>query len=96
MVNALEINPTNFPPARITTISTLLNVIFPLAIGIGALLALAIGIGAGIKIITKGDNPQEVNKAYQSLLFVLLGLLLLGLSYFFVSLVGKILKVNLL
>jgi len=96
MINAIEINPTNFPPGKITTISTLLNIIIPLMMGIAGLLALLIGLLAGIKIITKGNNPQEVSKAYHTLLLVLLGLLLIAASYLFVSLIGKILKVNLL
>ncbi len=94
MIYAIDINKDNFAPAKFDTVSVFLNVLLPLATAGAALIFLVMMLRAAFNIITHGDNPEAIKKAQQSMVFAILGLLIVILSFLFVRLIGKILGVN--
>jgi hypothetical protein len=94
MIFAIEITQDTFAPAKFANVSVLLNVVLPLATGGAALLFLAITLLAGFKIITHGDNPDEIKKSQQTIAFAVLGLVVVIISFLVVQLVGRILGIT--
>jgi len=94
MVLAIEINPTNFAPAKITTVSTLMNIILPLLMTGITIFFLIILFQAAFKILTAGDNKETISKAQKTIFFAILGLILVVTSFLLVRIIGMILKVQ--
>lgn len=88
MVLALEINPTNFAPAKITNFATILNIILPLLQAGAALLFLAMLLQAGFTYITAGDEAKNLDKVKNRLNFAIIGLLIVVFSYVFVKIIA--------
>jgi hypothetical protein len=94
MIYALDINQNNFPPAKITNFATILNVILPLLQAGAALLFLAMLLQAGFTWITAGDKAENLAKAQKRIIFAVIGLLIVVLSYVFVKILGYMLQIN--
>lgn len=94
MIEAIEITQDTFAPAKFTNLAVLLNIVLPLATGGAAILFLAITLLAGFKIITHGDNPEEIKKSQQTIAFAVLGLVVVIISFLLVQLLGRILGVT--
>jgi len=95
MVFAIDINPSSFAPAKITSIATLMKVILPLLMLGAGLFFLVILLQAAFKILTAGDNKETVAKAQKTIGFAVLGLILIVSSFLLVRIIGMILKVPL-
>jgi len=94
MVFAIDINPTNFTPAKITSIATLMKIILPLLMTGAAIFFLIILFQAGFKILTAGDNKETVAKAQKTVGFAVLGLVLIVSSFLLVRIIATILKIQ--
>lgn len=94
MVYALDINPTTFAPAKISNLGTILNVILPLLqVGAG-LLFLVMLLQAGFTWITAGDKAENLANARKRIMFAIIGLLIVVLSFVFVKILGYMLQIN--
>ncbi len=88
MVYAVEINSSIFPAARISNISTLLNLVLPLVMGGAGLVCLMMALYAAFNIMTHGDNPEALKKYYASMVFAIVGLLIVIASFLIVRVIG--------
>lgn len=90
MVYALTINKDNFAPAKISSISTLMNVILPL-LTIGAALAcLAMALYGAYLYLTNGDKPDVLKKAQGIIIYAFIGLIIVISSFVVIQIIGKI------
>ncbi len=96
MVQALSINPTTFPAAKIGKISDLTNLALPLAMTGAGLIFLAVTLKAAFDILRNGDNPDALKKAYGSITTAVIGLIIVIASYLIVQLIGAALKTSIL
>lgn len=85
---AFKIDPTSFPGARITGIPQLVNLGLPIAITVGGLVFLFTLLYSGFTIITHGDNPEALKKAYSSMVYAVIGLFIVVTSFMVVRLIG--------
>lgn len=95
MVFAIDISQQgNFAPAKIASISTLLNLILPLLTLGAALIFLAMCLFAAFIWITNGDNKEKIAEAQKTLGFAFVGLIVVAISFIIVKLVGFVLGVT--
>ena len=96
MVYALTIDSTTFPAAKFSNIGTVLNIALPLTMAGAAMIFLAMTLMAAFNIITHGDNPDALKKVYSSLIFSVVGILIVMSSYLVVRVIGGIIGAQLL
>ena len=94
MIYAIEINSQTFAPAKITSISTLLNVVLPLLTTGAGLIFLVMALFGAFNLLIHGDNPEAVKKAYGTITYAVLGLLIVIGSFIAVRLIGKMLNIE--
>jgi len=94
MIYAIEINPTNFAPAKIATIPTLMKIILPLLMAGAALFFLIILLQTAFKILTAGENKEIVAKSQKTIGFAVLGLIIVVSSFLLVRIISKILQIE--
>ena len=94
MIYAVDINESNFAPARFASLASLINIIFPFVIVIIAFAALAYMLYGAFIWITNGDNPEQIKKAQMTITFSVIGLLIVIFSYLGVKLIGYILNIE--
>ena len=94
MILAFEINQNNFSPAKFSSISSLMRLILPLLMLAAALFFLIVLLQAAFRILTAGDNKEIIEKTKKTIMFAILGLVLIISSFFLVRIIGLILKVN--
>ena len=92
-VHAIEINQDTFTPARLSSISSLLNVAIPLILIIAAVLLLAMLMMGGIKMLQAGDSSENFQKVQELLFWAVLGFGLIAASFFLTKLIGFITNV---
>lgn len=88
MVYALTIDPTSFPAAKIVNIGQIVNLALPLALTGAGLIFLTITLYAAFNILTHGDNPDALKKAYSSITTAVMGLIIVVASYLVIKLLG--------
>ncbi|MFA6017188.1 MAG: hypothetical protein WC744_03825 [Patescibacteria group bacterium] len=96
MVYAFTINSTSFPAAKVANVGQLLNLALPLALTGAGLIFLVITLKAAFDILTNGDNPDALKKAYAAITNAVLGLIIVVASFLAVQLLGVVLKTNIL
>lgn len=96
MVNALTIGQDNFPAAKIVSIRQLINIALPLAMTGAGLIFLVITLKAAFDILTNGDNPDALKKAYAAITTAVLGLIIVVASYLAIQLLGVVLKTDII
>lgn len=96
MVYALTINSTTFPAAKVVKISDLVNLALPLALTGAGLIFLVITLKAAFDILTNGDNPDALKKAYGSIVTAVLGLIIVIASFLAIQLLGVVLKTDII
>jgi len=94
MLYAIEINEDTFKPARLVNIGQLLNVVLPLMMSGAALIFLIMTLYGAFNLLTHGDNPEGIKKAYSTLVFAVVGLVIVIASFVGVKLIGSLLGVN--
>ena len=88
MVYAFEINPTSFPAGKFTTFGPIINVALSLALTGAGLIFLAMTLYAAFNILTHGDNPDALKKAYSAITTAVIGLIIVVASYLVIKLLG--------
>lgn len=96
MVYALTIDPTSFPAAKVGKIGDLMNLALPLALTGAGLVFLVITLRAAFDILTHGDNPDDLKKAYGSITTAVLGLIIVIASFLAIQLLGVVLKTEII
>lgn len=96
MVYGLEINETTFPTARFANISSLLNIALPLVLAGAGLVFLMMALMSAFNILTHGDNPEILKKAYSSIIYAVVGLIIVIASFLIVRLIGGLIGAQLL
>ncbi len=96
MVYALTINSTSFPAAKVAKISDIMNLALPLALTGAGLIFLVITLEAAFDILTHGDNPDALKKAYASITTAVLGLIIVIASFLAIQLLGAVLKTDII
>ena len=91
----MEIGENNFPPAKISNLGKILNVILPLLQIGAALLFLVMLFRATLIWITAGDKAENIAKAQNMMIFAVIGLLIVAFSFLFVKIIGYVLNINL-
>jgi len=91
MVYAMTIDANTFPAAKFSTVSTLLNIVLPLVMTGAGLIFLSMLLMAAFRIITNGDNAEALKKAYSSMMFSVIGLLIVISSFLVVRVIGSLL-----
>ena len=95
MIYAINIGENNFPPAKISNLGKILNVILPLLQIGAALLFLVMLFRAAFTWITAGDKAENIAKAQKMMVFAVIGLLIVAFSFLFVKIIGYMLNINL-
>ncbi|GIW64275.1 MAG: hypothetical protein KatS3mg092_0208 [Patescibacteria group bacterium] len=93
MIYAFEISKDNFAPAKITSISTLLNLILPLLTAGAALITLSMALYGAFMYLTNGDKPDVLKKAQAIIIYAFIGLLIVVSSFVVIQLIGKIFNI---
>lgn len=95
-VNAIEINPTIFSPAKnFNTVAALINTIIPNVLIISGIVFLIILIYAGFQLIAAGQvDPQKWEKTRQTLTQAVIGLIIIVIAYWVVILIQQVTGVN--
>lgn len=96
MVYAVEINSTSFPAAKFSNIGILLNVALPLVMAGAGLMFLVMLLMAAFRIITHGDQPEMIKKAYSSMTYAVIGLIVVIASFLAVRVIGAIIGAQLI
>ncbi len=92
-VFAIDINQNTFAPARVVSISSILNVFIPLVMILASLLLLGMLFMGGYKILTAGGSSENVEKGQQLLVWAVVGFVMIVLSAFLTKLIGFITNV---
>lgn len=87
----MTIDANTFPAAKFSTVSTLLNIVLPLVMTGAGLIFLSMLLMAAFRIITNGDNAEALKKAYSSMMFSVIGLLIVISSFLVVRVIGSLL-----
>jgi len=96
MVQAFTIDSTSFPAAKVANVGQLLNLALPLALTGAGLIFLVITLKAAFDILTHGDSPDVLKKAYSAITNAVLGLIIVVASYLAIQLLGVVLKTNII
>lgn len=96
MVYAFEINSTSFPAAKVGNIGRIVSLALPLALTGAGLIFLVVTLFAAFKILTSGDNPDALKKAYGSITTAVLGLIIVVASFLAIQLLGVVLKTDII
>ncbi|KKQ64775.1 MAG: hypothetical protein US86_C0016G0004 [Candidatus Daviesbacteria bacterium GW2011_GWA2_38_24] len=96
MIYAFTIDSTSFPAAKVTKISDIMNLALPLALTGAGLIFLVITLSAAFNILTHGDNPDALKKAYGSMTTAVLGLIIVIASFLAIRLLGVVLKTDII
>lgn len=95
MILAIDINENNFAPAKISSIATLMKLILPFLMAGAGLFFLIILLKSAFRLLTAGDNKEVVTKTKRTIVFAVLGLILIISSFLLVRIIGMILKIQL-
>ncbi len=96
MVYALTINSTSFPAAKIASIGQIMNLALPLALTGAGLIFLVITLSAAFNILTHGDSPDDLKKAYASITTAIFGLIIVIVSFLAIKLLGVVLQTDII
>ncbi len=96
MVYAFKIDQNSFPAAKITSIGQIVSLALPLAMTGAGLIFLFVTLKAAFDILTHGDNPDALKKAYASIATAVLGLIIVVISYLVIQLLGVVLKTDII
>lgn len=83
-----------FAPAKVSNISSLMNVILPMLTLGAALICLVYGLYGAFFILTGGDSPEKIKKGQQTIIYSIIGLGIVFCAFVAVKLIGLILGVN--
>lgn len=94
IVRAIDINPTSFPGAKVTSISQIIDVFLPLFMVLAAIVFLIMMLRAAFHWLTSQGSAEEIVKAQKMMTYSVFGLIVVFLSYLIVKLIGIIFNIN--
>ena len=89
------INSSSFAPARIASISTLVNLILPLVFIAASLIFFVMMAQASFIYITSGGTPENIAKSQKMFIYSGLGLLVVFGSFAIIKLIAYIFNIPL-
>lgn len=96
MVQAFTIDQSTFPAAKVGNIGQIISLILPLALTGAGLIFLVMTLYAAFNILTHGDNPDALKKAYASITTAVVGLFIVIFSFLAIQLLGTVLKTKII
>ena len=90
MVYAVDIQDKFAPAKNFGDVSSLVNIALPLAMAGAALLFLGMTLMSAFQILSHGDNPDVLKKAYASISFAVIGLIIVIASFLAVRVIGTL------
>lgn len=96
MVYALTINQDSFPAAKVAKIGDIMNLVLPLMLTGAGLIFLVMTLKAAFDILTNGDNPDALKKAYASIIYAFIGLIIVVASFLAIRLLGVVLNTDII
>ena len=87
-------DPTINPTAKFSSISMFINIVIPLVLIVGGLVTLSMLLLGAFRYITSAGNPEKISKAQSVMLYAVLGLFLMVLSYVFTKIIGTMLHIQ--
>lgn len=96
MVQAFTIDPTTFPAAKVNNIGNLVSLVLPLALTGAALVFLVVTLKAAFDILTNGNNPEVLKKAYGSITTAVLGLIIVVGSFLAIKVLEVVLNTSII
>lgn len=82
------------PLAKFTSIATFVNLILPIMLIFGGLATLSMLLMGAYKYIVSEGNPEKINKAQMTIMYAVIGLLLVVSSFVLTKVIGYILKID--
>lgn len=92
-VLAIDINQNTFAPARVTSISSIVNVFIPLVLTAAAILLLGMFFLGGYKILVSQGNAEKFEQAQMLITYSVIGFIIVVLAFFLTRLLGFITNV---
>lgn len=86
-----EVGTISFPPTPITSLEDLLITIFTWMLGFAGSLAVIAIIYSGVMYITSGGDAAKAEQAKKNLIWAIIGVVAIGLSYLIIFWVQEIL-----
>lgn len=91
---AIEIKD-KFAPAKIENIGQIVNLALPIMMTGGAIIFLVMALYGAFLFLTNGANPEGLKKARSTIIFAVIGLIIVVVSFVAVQILGKLLGVEL-
>lgn len=88
------INPTTFPAAKFSDLGKILNIFLPLSGVLAAILFLIMILQAAFTIFTGEGKPDKVEKAVKTLMFALIGLVIVISAFIIVKLISVVFNIQ--
>jgi len=86
-------DPNVNPIAKFSSIATFVNIFIPLMIVVGGFITLAMLLFGAYKYLSSEGNPEKLAKAQSVMLYAVIGLFLMVVSYIVTKIIGFVLKV---
>lgn len=90
MVYAIDIQDKFAPAKNFGTVGSLVDIALPLAMAGAGLMFLVMALMSAFRILTHGDNPDVLKKAYSSITFAVIGLIIVIASFLAVRVIGTL------
>jgi len=87
-------NPTINPIAKFSSISKFVNIFIPLVTTLGGIVALIMLLNGAYMYLTSEGNPEKIKKSQATLMYAVIGLFLMTISYIITRIIGYVLKVD--
>ncbi|MBW7959971.1 hypothetical protein B6D29_04150 [Microgenomates bacterium UTCPR1] len=88
-LSQVDIQKQFVPAGKINSIGGIVNLLLPIMLIGSALIFLAMSLFGGFMYITQGDNPEGLKKARSTVIFAVLGLVIVIISFVAVQIIGK-------
>lgn len=87
-------NPAVNPAAKYNSIATFTNLLVPLMMIVGGLMALLMLMYGAFQYLRSEGNPEAVKKAQSTLVYALIGIFLIFASFVITKIIGFVFKVQ--
>jgi len=87
-------NKQKFVFAKFDSIATIVNIMTPLFMIVGGFMCLGMLLFGAFQYLTAGDSAEKVKKAQATLMYAVLGLIIMVSSYTLVKIIAFVFKVQ--
>ena len=82
------------PIAKFGSISDFVNIAIPLMILVGGIATLSMLLMGAYKYLTSEGNPEKISKAQSTMLYAVIGLFIVVVSYILTKIIGAVFNVT--